>query len=193
MSAPPPVLPAPAAGFATSTSTSLRHAARYPAIAIALLIAAATLLSVIAAAIAPGLGPATSPHPTLRGTPRETLAIFAHNARTLIAPLLLCAGGWHTARLTRHVADLIVGALVLANAALVGVALGRYPTLLPAYLPHMPLEDAAVAIAASAWLARRLPVPAGSSLRSLRRAAALTLIATVAAAIVETYAVPHNS
>jgi hypothetical protein len=188
MTASPPVLPAPAARSSTSTS----HAARHPTLAIAVVITALTLLSAAAAAIATGLGPAASPHPTLRGTPREAVAIFVHNARTLVAPLLLCAGRWHTGRFTRHVADLVVGALVVVNAALVGVALGRYPAQLAMYLPHLPLEDAAVAIAAGAWLARRLPARDGEPAPSLGRAAALTLVLAIAAAIVETYAVPHK-
>jgi hypothetical protein len=156
-------------------------------------IAAVTLLSAIAAALAPRLGPATSPHPTLHGTPGEAVAIFVHNARTLALPLLLCAGRWHTGRVTRHVGDVLVAALVVANAALVGAALGRYPSELPRYLPHMALEDGAVAIAAGAWLAHRAHARAGLAAPSVTRAAALTLVATLAAASVETYAVPHKS
>jgi hypothetical protein len=193
---PPPVLPVASKSSSTPTTTStspwLQRAARYPALTVAAAIAVVTLLSAIAAAIAPQLGPATSPHATLHGTPSEAAAILVHNARTLIAPLLLCAGRWHTGRVTRHVGDLLVAALVAGNAALVGAALGRYPTELPAYLPHMPLEDAAVAIAAGAWLAHRLARRAGVPAPSLARAAALTLVVAIAAAIVETYAVPHK-
>jgi hypothetical protein len=131
----------------------------------------------------------------LHGTAAEALSIASHNARTLVAPLLLCAGRWHTGRLTRHLGDLLVAALVVANAAVVGAAVGRYPTELPAYLAHMPLEDAAVAIAAGAWFARRLPRRrrAGVLAPNLARAAALTLVVAIAAAIVETYAVPHKA
>jgi hypothetical protein len=161
-------------------------------VAVAASIAVVTLLSAIAAAIAPQLGPATSPHATLRGTPGEAAGILVHNARTLVAPLLLCAGRWHTGRITRHLGDLLAIALVVANAAVVGAAVGRYPTELPAYLPHMPLEDTAVAIAAGAWLARRLPGRAGALMPSLRRATVVTLVVAIAAALVETYAVPHQ-
>jgi len=92
---------------------------------------------------------------------------------------------------TRHVGDLAVVALVAANAAMIGLALGRYPTQLPAYLPHLPLEDAALAITAGAWLARRIKHATGTPAPSLWRTALLMLTATIAAAIVETYAVPH--
>ena len=71
--------------------------------------------------------------------------------------------------------------------------MGRYPTQLPAYLPHLPLEDGAVAIAAGAWLARRTQQRTGTPAPSLSRTALLMLTVTIAAAIVETYAVPHRS
>ena len=149
-------------------------------LAVSLTLAGVTLLAAIAATLAPELGPATAPHPTLHGTPDEALSIAAHNARTLIAPLLLIAGRWHTSRLTRPIGDAIVAALVIANATLVGLALGRYPTQLPAYLPHLPLEDTALAIAAGAWLAHRLADPADAPAPRLARAAVLTAAVTIA-------------
>ena len=166
--------------------------ARHPTLTVAAVIAAVTLSAAIAATAAPQLGPATEPHPTLHGTPDEVVSIAMQNLRTLIAPLLLIAGRWHTGRLTRHVGDLIVATLVIANATIVGLALGRYPTQLPAYLPHLPLEDAALAITAGTWLAHRTKQPTGAGAPSLSRTALLTLSVTIAAAIVETYAVPHK-
>jgi hypothetical protein len=176
----------------TSTSTWRQCAARHPVLAVSLTIAGVTLLAAIAATLERDLGPITAPHPALHGTPGEALSIAAHNARTLIAPLALIAGRWHTSHLTRPIGDAVVGALVVANATLVGLALGRYPTQLPAYLPHVPLEDAALAIAAGAWLAHRLADPAGAPAPRLARAAVLTAAVTIVAAIVETYAVPHK-
>ena len=178
---------------APSTSAWRRRAARHPVLAVSLTIAGVTLLAAIAATLAPELGPATAPHPALRGTPGEALEIAAHNARTLIAPLLLIAGRWHTSPLTRPIGDAVVGAVVIANATLVGLALGRYPTQLPAYLPHLPLEDSALAIVAGAWLAHRLADPCGVHTPRLARTAVLTAAVTISAAIVETYAVPHKS
>ena len=189
----PPGLPAAAGRSSTSTSTVLRGLSGRPAVCVAGAIATVTLLAALAGALVPELGPATTPHPTLHGTPAEAVSIASHNARTLVAPLMLCAGRWHTGRLTRHVGDLVVAALVTANAAMIGVALGRYPTQLPAYLPHLPLEDAALAIAAGAWLARRRRSPTGRATPELARTAVLVLVVTIAAAIVETYAVPHKS
>lgn len=175
-----------------STSPWPACVACHPTLTVAAAIAAVTLSAAITAAAAPQLGPATAPRPTLHGTPDEVVSIAMQNLRTLIAPLLLIAGRWHTGRLTRHVGDLIVATLVIANATIVGLALGRYPTQLPAYLPHLPLEDAALAIAAGAWLAHRLPTRPTGQRQGLARTAALTLTVTIAAAIVETYAVPHR-
>lgn len=164
-----------------------------PVLLVGAVIAGVTLLAAVASAVAPELGPGRAPRPTLHGTPTEALTIFLTNAQTLIAPLILVAGRWHTGRVTRHVGDLVVGALVTANATIIGLALGRYPTQLPGYLPHLPLEYAALALAASAWLTRRLPNHRAQRSRSLLGCATLTLVVTAIAAVVETYAVPHRS
>jgi hypothetical protein len=185
--------PAPTVSVSpSSASTWRRRAARHPVLAVSVTLAGVTLLAAIGARLEPDLGPATTPRPTLHGSPGEALWIAAHNARSLIAPLLLIAGRWHTTHLTRPIGDAVVTAVVIANATLVGLALGRYPTQLPAYLPHLPLEDSAVAIAAGAWLAHRLADPTGAPAPRLARAAVLTAAVTIAAAIVETYAVPHK-
>jgi len=179
---------------ATSSSCTTRTVlTRCPVLLVGLAIAAVTLFATIASALVPELGPGRAPRPTLHGTPTEALTIFLTNGQTLIAPFILAAGRWHTGRVTRHVGDLVVVALVTANATMIGLALGRYPTQLPGYLPHLPLEDGAVAIAAGAWVARRAPALDGTPAPSLARTAALTAAVTIAAAIVETYAVPHKS
>jgi hypothetical protein len=191
--APAPGLRAAARCSSPSPPTVLRAVCAHPVLWVAGAIATLTLLTALASSLVPELGPATTPHATLHASAGEAVAIAVTNARTLALPLLLCAGRWHTGRLTRHAGDVVVVALVTANAALIGVALGRYPTRLPAYLPHLPLEDAALAIAAGAWLARRLPGRAGAPAASLASTVALTLVATIAAALVETYAVPRTS
>ena len=158
---------------------------------VAATVIAVTSLAGIASALVPELAPADGPHPTLRGTMGEAISIMLINGRSLIVPFLLCAGRWHTGRLSRHVGDAIVAALVITNAVAIGLALGRYPTQLPAYLPHLPLEDTALALAASAWLTRRHPN--GQQPIHLAILASLTFAIALLAAIVETYAVPHAS
>lgn len=177
----------------TTTSTSRRTLSRHPAVLVAALVLVLTVLAAVASALWPELGSGRHPRPTLHGTPGEALSIFVTNARTLIAPLLLAAGRWHTGRATRHIGDVLVAAAVIANPVMVGLALGRHPAELLAYLPHLPLEDAALAIAASAWVARRLPSTAGGRPAGVLGCAVLTLAVALLAALVETYAVPHAS
>ena len=174
-------------------STLARVVSRHPTLLVAITIVALTAVAAAASAVWPQLGPGRQPRPTLHGTPGEVVSIFVTNARTLIAPLLLAAGRWHTGRTTCHVGDVIVAAIVVSNPVMVGLALGRHPIELLAYLPHLPIEDAALAVAASAWVARRVrrgddPPPA-----SIARYAAMTAAVALFAAIVETYAVPHAS
>jgi hypothetical protein len=178
-------------GSSTRTPTPTWDVARHPTLLLAVLILVLTFLAAAASALWPELGPARRPQPTLDGTPGEALAILAANLRTLIAPLLLTAGRWHTHPATRPVGDLLVGALVTANPILIGFALGRHPTELVVYLPHLPLEDAALAMSAGAWIARRQP--SCREPRSLLVCASLTLALAALAALLETYAVPHSS
>ena len=174
-------------------STLARVVSRHPTLLVAITIVALTAVAAAVSAVWPELGPSGQPRPTLHGTPGEVASIFVTNARTLIAPLLLAAGRWHTGRTTRHLGDVIVAALVISNPVMVGLALGRHPIELLAYLPHLPIEDAALAIAASAWIARRVrnrddPPPA-----SIACYAAVTAAVALLAAFVETHAVPHAS
>lgn len=186
-------LPVPPSASCSSTCASTPpRGVRHPAALLAAIILALTLLAATASAVWPELGPDRRPQPTLHGTPAEALSILAGNARTLALPLLLAAGRWHTHPSTRLVGDLLVAALVSANPVIVGLALGRSATALPAYLPHLPLEDGALAIAASAWLTRRLPNPDRRPATGLLACASLTLTLAALAAVLETYAVPHE-
>ncbi|HEV7806757.1 MAG TPA: hypothetical protein VGO80_13110 [Solirubrobacteraceae bacterium] len=177
----------------TTTSTSPLTLSRRPAVLVGAAVVVLTVLGAVASAVWPELGPSRHPRPTLHGTPGEAVSIFVTNARSLIAPLLLSAGRWHTGRATRHIGDAIVAAVVIANPVMVGLALGRHPTELLAYLPHLPLEDAALTIAASAWVVRRLPGADRRPTAHVLRYVALTLAVALLAAVVETYAVPHAS
>jgi hypothetical protein len=154
---------------------------------------AITLFAALASALDPALGPPGHPHPALHGTLGEALGIFASNSRLLIVPLLLVAGQWPAGRLTRHLGDLLVGALLVVNPVTIGLALGRFPTTLLPYLPHLPLEDAALATTIAAWLSRRVPQAPGRPARSVASYASQTVVLTAVAALVETFLVPHAS
>jgi hypothetical protein len=157
----------------------------------ALAVLAATGFAALASALDPALGPAGHPHATLHGTLGEALSIFATNGRLLIVPFLLVVGRWPSGRVTRPLGDLIVTALLAVNAVTIGLALGRFPASLLPYLPHLPLEDAALATAVGAWLSRRLSRPPGRPPRTVRSYAACTGMLTAAAALSEAFLVPH--
>lgn len=132
------------------------------------------------------LGPLGA-HP-LQRSPVEVFHIAANNALVAGSMLAFAAFAARMGPKTRTVCDVVAVSIVARSAVFVGVALGAHtPALLP-YLPHLPLEWAAIGIGAGAWLhARR---------RSLggRELAALTVLAAVAligAAVLETYATPR--
>jgi hypothetical protein len=170
-----------------------RGSTRYPGLLVAAAIAALTLLAALAGALFPELWSTAAPHPTLRGTLGEAWGIFVDNGRLLVAPLILVATRWPTGRVTRHLGDVLVAALLVVNAVVVGLALGRFSIELIPYLPHLPLEDAALATSVTAWLSRRLPAPADRTRWSLAGYASLTLALTATAALIETFLVPHAS
>lgn len=197
MISPPPVLPLKRRSSTRPSTppcepTSTHPARRHAVFLIAVAIIACTLLGVLAGALVPALGPGRAPHPTLHGTLAEALSIAVTNASSLAAPLLLTAGRWHTSPLTRRLGDVLVAAIIAVNALLIGLALGRHPIALLAYLPHLPLEDAALTTAAAAWVTRRAPSSAHQRPRSVAAYAAVTLALTVLAALMETYAIPHK-
>ena len=147
-----------------------------------------TLAAAITVALTGSLAPGGHPHPVLHGTPSEAVELFAHNLRALFAPLILALARWGRGRLTRTAGDVIVAAIVLANTATVGAALGRFGTTLLPYLPHLPLEWSALTLATCAWVAQRTGPPRP---RLVARYAAGTVALAAGAAVLETFAVPH--
>lgn len=148
---------------------------------------ALTGLGVLLGLLAPALAPAGTPRPTLHGTLGEAASIWLHNLRILAAPLILAAARWGAGRGTRLLGDAIVTATFLASPLLVGAAIGRHGTQLLAYLPHVPLEWAALSVAAAAWVAARRQRPKIPSL--VAYVAAATALAGLAA-LIETVAIP---
>jgi hypothetical protein len=147
-----------------------------------------TCLGAVIGSAAPGLAPGVRPHPTLHGTPSDFASIAIANARVLSAPFLLAMFRFRTDRRSRQLGDLLVVVLLGGNALRVGLALGRdHDALLP-YLPQLPVEWLAAALAAAAWLTLRTGVRDRTGLAYL--AAVLVLIA--AAAAIETICTPHS-
>ena len=117
-----------------------------------------------------------------------TLASIAGtNARVLSAPFLLAFFRFPAHRRSRQLGDLLIAGLLGANALRVGLALGRWHARLLPYVPQLPLEWLAAALAAAAWLTLRTGARTQTALAYL----AAVLVVVVAAAAVETIATPH--
>ena len=142
------------------------------------------------ALVDPALAGSTRPHTTLAGSFDDAAGIFQNNARVLAAPFLLVLLGLPHSRLGRRAGDLVVTALTAASTIPVGLELGRWQGRLIAYLPQLPFEWAALAVAVHVWISgrsRRGPT------HRLMVLAGLTLALLIAAASLETWATPHRA
>lgn len=148
-----------------------------------------TAVGVIAAVIAPGLAGSTRPHPTLTGSLADALSILANNLRVLAVPFLLWLLRFADSRVGRLLGDLAVGVMVALSSVTVGIALGRWRARLIPYLPHLPLEWAALTVAVATWLVIRTGHAHATQLMALGSTVAVLLCA---AAALETWATPHR-
>ena len=152
------------------------------------MVVALTGLGALAGVIDPALAGHVRPHPTLTGTPGQALGILAGNARILAVPFALAILRLPESRLGRTVGDVTIATLTGLSTVNVGIALGRWGDQLIPYLPHLPLEWAALSLTVAAWLLiRNGHAPAGQ----LAGVAAVIAVLLVAAAGVETFATPH--
>jgi len=148
-----------------------------------------TTLGIGLALADPTLAGATRPHPTLTGSLRDAVAILQNNARVLATPFLLVVLGFPQSRLGRRAGDIILTALTAASTTPVGLELGRWQGRLLPYIPQLPLEWAALAVALGAWLSAR------ANQASRRRIVVLAAGATVllvGAAAIETWCTSHR-
>ncbi len=173
-----------------ATTTTFRRERVAPLVVLWALTGALTALGALIGAVSPGLAPGGTPHPTLRGSSHEALSIVTHNLGVLAAPLILAVTGWATSRITRTIGDAVVTATVLVSPLLVGAAIGRHGSQLLAYLPHVPIEWAALSAASGAWIAARR---GETTPRALAGYGAMAIALATLAAIIETAAIPHAS
>ena len=148
-----------------------------------------TGLIALAAVAAPSLAPSRAPHATLRPTASAITSILLNNARVLAPPFLLALFGFGTAPSSRAFADVLVAAPQALLALTVGVAVGRWGERLLPYLPQLPIEYAAAAVAANVWVTHRQG--ARPPTRSLARDAGIALGLLAIAATLEALATPH--
>jgi hypothetical protein len=153
---------------------------------------AATLVAACAAAAVAAAGAGDHVRRSLRfdfagaeRTPAAALQIAVQNARLVAAALLCAAVVPRLPRLARLLTDAVLAVLLVANAGLIGVALGAYGAQLAiAIAPHLPLELTALSVAGGAYMhANRHPVP-GVRLALVATTCALLV---VIAATLETY------
>jgi uncharacterized membrane protein YidH (DUF202 family) len=148
-----------------------------------------TAFGVGLALVDPALAGSTRPHATLTGSLGDAAGILQNNARVLAAPFLLVLLGCPRSRLGRAVGDVIVTALTAASTIPVGVELGRWQGRLLPYLPQLPLEWAALALAVHAWVIARHD---HLTIRQLAPLAVVVLGLLICAASLETWATPHR-
>lgn len=150
---------------------------------------AATGVGVLLALALPWLTPGGPPHPTLHPSLGAVAGILAQNLRVLAAPYLLSLFRFGRERRARLVGDVVVAGILGGNALRVGLALGRWQGSLLPYLPQLPLEYLAAAVAASAWI---LGHRGGANHRALAIEAALTALLLSGAAAAEVLLTPHR-
>jgi len=129
-----------------------------------------------------------APRDALPARPETLVELLAANVPVALWPLALVALGWPAMTGVRVAGDLLIAAQLLGHGLLVGAALATHPSLWR-FLPHLPLEWAALAVPAGTWLAARLR-PGRTDHRELMQAGLLTGALLIVAAAVETYAVP---
>lgn len=121
------------------------------------------------------------------GTLLEVASIAGANARVLGAVLVAAVAV--RAGVARRLLDVVAAAVVLGNAAFVGMALGAYGDRALPWLVHLPLEWAALATALAVYLAaRRRPIGLDPILLVGAGLAGLV----VAAAFTESYLTPQR-
>ncbi|HEY5195236.1 MAG TPA: hypothetical protein VIJ39_15380 [Solirubrobacteraceae bacterium] len=140
--------------------------------------------------LARGLLPLTltaahNPPPNLAGV----LSIAANNTLRSVWPLTLGLLDAQRRRATRLLADGAVMANLLVSGLLVGGAVGGYGVRVLAFLPHLPLEWAGLALGAAGWTTDR-----GRRINQHERimTVALIVIMLLCAAIIETRLVPYR-
>lgn len=146
---------------------------------------AATALTAAAALVGPLHDLARSIYPTAPHAPADppgVLELLFHNAAIAAIPGVLVLVRWHTHPGWSRAGNILIPALLTAQAIAIGLGIGSWPEVVR-YLPHLPLEFAALAAGAQIW-------QHADNRRQIFRWAALTTVLLVCAAIVEVLAAP---
>lgn len=126
-----------------------------------------------------------NPQPTLAGTPAEVADILLSNVAVLVVPLLFAGAAAGRPGPWRAAGDLATAGIVAVNSLSVGAALALHGTHLLRYLPHLPVEGTALALAGSTWVCQR------RHRHRLGHVLLAVIVLAAIAAVVEVYATPH--
>jgi hypothetical protein len=148
-----------------------------------------TAIGVLLGLLVPGVAGTIGPHATLTGSASDALSLLANNARVLAVPFGFALIQLPAARVGRIVGDVVIVALTAYSVVWVGIALGRWRESLLPYVPHLPVEWAALSASVAAWLLARDGRPHREQLLALASGA---LLLCCAAAAVETWATPQR-
>jgi hypothetical protein len=126
----------------------------------------------------------TGPRP---GADVDVVGLLVHNAfLSLAGPAALLLTRWHTHPRWRNAGDVALLVAVGYNAAALGLGIGAHPSVLR-YLPHLPMELAALATGVGAWwhLSR------GGAPRAVVPYVAFVVAVLLVGAVVEVAAAPR--
>lgn len=119
----------------------------------------------------------------------HALWLAGHNIPIAAWPLLLARLEAEQKTASKRAADALLTAALLVNTLQVAVAIGAYGAAVLPFLPQVPFEWAGLTLGASGWgCQRRAPTTRAQRVHAFVLVMALML----AAAVLETFAVPHR-
>ena len=128
-----------------------------------------------------------APHDASGHNATTALSLWLHNARLALAPLAGAAAVQRNARRLRQAGDVLFGFLLAINVVPLAVDLGTWGSRLLPYIPNAPIELLGFIVGpVTWWLVTRGRIP----VRSLWLIAAVVVVLLLAAACLETWAVP---
>lgn len=128
-------------------------------------------------------------HPAPAPTLHAAFGLLVNNARATGWPLLATVLGAQQPPLLRRAVHAAVAISLAANLVPVAAAIGVYRSALVPYLPHVPLELYATTTGPTTWL---LSTSRTLTRRQLALIALSIVLALAAAALLETWGVPHR-
>lgn len=134
--------------------------------------------------LAARLNGSANPRPTLLGA----AAIAVQNLRVFYPPFLFAAARLGQRRV-RPALDIVLGANLVLQTAVVGAGLGAEGARILPFLVHLPFEWYALTVSVATWIVARDRIVHA---RELSRALTAMVVSLIIAALLETYETPHR-